>query len=121
MRCAIMIGIPFFTVGLAAAAGPVEAGKLLGAWELTKVEGQDTVPHWRLEFLKDGKLRMSAQKGGEELRVEGTYTLVKDRLTFTARAEGKAVDTQTVTVRKLTGDVLVILDRNKRMEFKRVK
>jgi uncharacterized protein (TIGR03066 family) len=121
MRSVVVAGVTFLAVGLTAAAGPVEAGKLLGAWELTKVEGQATAPHWRVEFLKGGKLRMTAQKRGEELKLEGTYALKKDRLTLTVQVDGKTVDTKTVTVQTLTGEVLVFLDTNKKMEFKRAK
>jgi uncharacterized protein (TIGR03066 family) len=121
MRYVVAAGVASLALGLTTAAGPVDAGKLLGAWELTKVEGQAQVPYWRVEFLKDGKLRMTAQKGGEELKVEGTYALKKDRLTLTVEEGGKTTDTRTVTVQKLTDAVLVIVDNNKKMEFKRAK
>src|SRR5262245_19289122 len=110
MRSIVAAGVAFLALGLAAGAGPIAANKLIGAWELTKVEGQEEAPHWRIEFLKDGKLRMAAKKGGEELKVEGTYTLKKDLLTFTVESDGKTADTQTVTVQKLTDEALVFLD-----------
>ena len=78
-------------------------------------------PHWRIEFIKDGKCRMTSKREGKEYKVEGTHALKKDRLTLTVVVDGKAADTKTVTVQKLTDDVLVFVDNKKKMEFKRGK
>ncbi len=121
MRWVAGLTVAFLALPVAARAGEIEAGKLIGVWELTKVEGQAEAPHWRIEFLKAGKLRMTSKRGGAEHKVEGTHALKKDKLTVTVVADGKAVDTKTVTVQKLTDDTLVFLDNNRRMEFRRAK
>ncbi|HKB37515.1 MAG TPA: hypothetical protein VKD72_13795 [Gemmataceae bacterium] len=121
MRSIVAVGITLLTFGMMAVAEPIAGSKLIGAWELTKVEGQDEAPHWRIEFIKGGKLRMTSKREGKEYKVEGTHALKKDRLTLTVVVDGKAADTKTVTVRKLTDDVLVFVDNNKKMEFKRGK
>jgi uncharacterized protein (TIGR03066 family) len=121
MRPLAVVVVAFLSFGLVAVAGEVEAGKLIGAWELTKVEGQATAPHWRIEFLKGGKLRMTSKRDGQEYKVEGTHALKKDRLTLSVVEGGKASATRTVTVKKLTGEVLVFVDNGTKMEFKRGK
>jgi uncharacterized protein (TIGR03066 family) len=122
MRPIVAVGVAVLAPGLTAMAGSIEGSKLIGVWELTKVEGE-VAPHWRIEFLKDGKLRMTSKRDDKEFKVQGTYALKKDKLTLIAEMEGKKVDTQTVTIQKLTDDVLVFLDSrvNKKMEFKRGK
>src|SRR5437867_2432053 len=90
--------VAFLAFGLPAADGEIDGGKLIGAWELTKVEGQEDAPYWRIEFLKGGKLRMTAKRGGKEYKVEGTHALKKDKLTLTVVAAGKTTDTKTMTI-----------------------
>jgi uncharacterized protein (TIGR03066 family) len=105
---------------LARKAGPIDASRLIGVWELTDVAGE-TPPDWRIEFGKDGKLRMSSKRDGKEFKVEGTHVLTKDKLTITVVMDGKTVDSNTVTILKLTDDVLVFVDSGKKMTFRRGK
>jgi uncharacterized protein (TIGR03066 family) len=121
MRSIVAVGVAFLALGLTAVAGSIEGSKLIGVWELTKVEGQEKAPHWRIEFLKDGKLRMTSKRDDTEFKVEGTHALKKDKLTVTVVEEGKTTDTKTVTIQKLTDEVLVFVDNKKKMEFKRAK
>jgi uncharacterized protein (TIGR03066 family) len=99
----------------------IEESKLVGVWELTKVEGQQLAPHWRIEFSKEGKHRMTSKRDDKEYKVEGTYALKGDKLTLTVVVDGKTSGTQTMTIQTLTDEVLVLLDNNKKMEFKRGK
>src|SRR5947209_4387738 len=98
MRSLAVVVVAFLVFGSPAMAGEVEGRKLIGAWELTKVEGQENAPHWRIEFLKDGKLRMSSKRDGKEYKVEGMHTLKGDKLTLTVVEDGKTTDTKTVMV-----------------------
>jgi uncharacterized protein (TIGR03066 family) len=100
-------------------AKPIDASKLIGVWELTSAEGEEA-PYWRIEFINDGKLRMTARKADGEYKVEGTYALKEDKLTLTVVVDGKVTDTRTIAIQKLTGAALSILDL-KKMEFKRAK
>jgi uncharacterized protein (TIGR03066 family) len=121
MRSLVGVTVALLALALTTLAGEIEGEKLIGAWELTKVEGQARAPHWRIEFGKGGKLRMTSKREGKEYKVGGTHAVKGDKLTLTAVADGKAVDTRAVTIQKLTGETLVFLDNNKRMEFRRVK
>src|SRR5215472_13809516 len=110
MRSIVAAGVAFLALGLTAVAESVKGSKLIGVWELTKVQGQQEAPHWRIEFVKDGKLRMISKRGEKGFKVKGTYTLKKDQLTLTVKEDGKTTDTRTVTVQKLTDKVMVIVD-----------
>src|SRR5262249_34994860 len=102
----IMADVPKILPAPNGDAGPSEGSKLIGAFELTKMEGQEEAPHWRIEFLKDGKLRMTSKKDDAEVKVEGTYALTKDQLTVTVVENGETSDTKTVTVKELTAEAL---------------
>jgi uncharacterized protein (TIGR03066 family) len=95
---------------------------LLGAWQLTKVEEQDKAPDWRIELLKDGKLRMSSKREGQEYKVEGKWSLKKGKLRLVAEENGKAADTHPFALQRVTNQELVLVDLkvNRKMEFKRV-
>jgi uncharacterized protein (TIGR03066 family) len=121
MRSIVVVGVVSLAIGLTAVAGEIEGKKLIGAWEVTKVEGEDKVPHWRIEFQKEGKLRMTSKREDKEHRVEGTYALKKNQLMLTAKKDGKTVDTKTVMILELTDDVLIFVDNEKKLEFKRAK
>jgi uncharacterized protein (TIGR03066 family) len=120
VRSGAAAGLAVLALALTAVAGPIEGSKLIGVWELTKVEGKEG-PHWRIEFSKDGKLRMTSKRGDKEYKAKGTYALKKDRLTLTVVVAGKTADTRTVTVQTLKDKELVFLDNKKKMEFKRAK
>jgi hypothetical protein len=64
---------------------------------------------------------MISKRDDKEYKVEGTHVLKKDKLTLTVVEGGKTTDTKTVTIQKLTNEVLVFLDNKRKMEFKRGK
>lgn len=124
MRRIVTAGVIFsaLALGSAAAADPVDGSKLLGAWDCTSAGGE--AREWRVELLKDGKLRMAARKGdGTEYKVEGTHVLKGDKLSLSAVTDGKVTDTKTFTIQKLTDTALVLKDdkADKVLEFKRGK
>jgi uncharacterized protein (TIGR03066 family) len=121
MRSIVAVGVAVLALEMTAVAGPIEASKLIGVWELTKVEGQAEAPHWRIEFLKDGKHRMTSKRDGKEYKIVGKHELKKDKLTLTVLVDGKTADTKTVTVQQLTDEMLVFVDNKKKLEFKRGK
>src|SRR5262245_58316168 len=121
MRSIVTTAVALLAFGFAAVAGEIEGSKLIGVWELTKVEGQEEAPQGRIEFIKDGKFRLTSKRDDKEYKVEGRHALKKDKLTLTVVVDGKTTDTKTVTIQKLTDEVLVFLDNNKKLEFKRAK
>jgi uncharacterized protein (TIGR03066 family) len=80
-----------------------DPGKLVGTWEITKA-GSGAEPGSILEFTKDGKMKMALGPASRD----GTYKLTGNRIVFTIQlGEGK-VARDTLTIKELTNDKLII-------------
>ena len=92
---------------------------LIGKWEVTKAE-EGTVPVGSLfEFTKDGKIKASFKKEGEEMKLEGTYKLVGDTLTVTMK-EGEEQKSNKVTIAKISAKEMTVKDeKDKVVELKK--
>jgi uncharacterized protein (TIGR03066 family) len=90
------------TVSAIARADEKDYPKLIvGMWEVTKA-AEGTVPEGTLiEFSKDGKMKVSAKKGDDDFKLEGTYKVVKSTFEFTLKL-GDMEKSQTITITKLT-------------------
>jgi uncharacterized protein (TIGR03066 family) len=74
---------------------------IVGMWVVTKA-AEGTVPEGTLiEFSKDGKMKVSAKKGDDDFKLEGTYKVVKDSFEFTLKL-GDMEKSQKITILKLT-------------------
>ncbi|HEX4607518.1 MAG TPA: TIGR03066 family protein [Urbifossiella sp.] len=108
-----------FLAGLAATALVVAVGGVaVGRDE--KVDGKLLVGKWTpaeegkrdklfLEFTKDGKLSMTADAGGKDFKIDGTYKLDGNKLAVTLDVFGKE-QKQVMTVNTLTKTELVTTD-----------
>jgi uncharacterized protein (TIGR03066 family) len=77
------------------------AKMIVGKWEVVKGD-EGTVPAGMLiEFTKDGKVKLTGKKGGEDLNIEGTYKVEGDKFTVTMK-QGDDEHTQTITITKIT-------------------
>ncbi len=85
---------------MVAMAGADNAMKLVGVWENTKSNGA-AANGTTLEFMKDGKLKLVAKEGKEEMILNGTYKVKDDKISVTLNSEGKSKDV-TLTIKKLT-------------------
>ena len=96
----------------------IDGKKLLGKWEPGEAKkGADVV----IEFLKDGKLAITANAAGKEFKVDGTYKLTGNKLELAMSFMGQD-KTDTATVLKLTDDELVTEDsKGKKETLKRLK
>ena len=84
--------------------------KLVGVWNCIKYVGVQVTP-WQIEFRGDGEYLQE----GRSHEVIKTYSLKNNRLTFQdINGEGKSV-----TVMKLTDDVLIYDDSGKTFEFQK--
>jgi uncharacterized protein (TIGR03066 family) len=83
---------------------------------------KDTVPTGAvIEFTKDGKFKATGKKGDVEMTVEGTYKVEKDTFITTMKI-GDQVDTQTMTITKVSEKEMSIKDKDgKVVELKKVK
>jgi uncharacterized protein (TIGR03066 family) len=100
---------------------PDYAKLIVGKWEVTKAD-KDTVPTGAvIEFTKDGKFKATGKKGDVEMTVEGTYKVEKDTFITTMKI-GDQVDTQTMTITKVSEKEMSIKDKDgKVVELKKVK
>ncbi|MCE9563234.1 MAG: hypothetical protein K8U57_14415 [Planctomycetes bacterium] len=112
------------TVAMVAFAGNVKAEEknsknIVGVWILTKAGG-NLPAESTVEFTKDGKL-VVVVKADKEIKLEGTYKLEKDKLTVKVKL-GDDTKEETMTVKKLTDEVLETEDKDKKIDtFKKKK
>jgi uncharacterized protein (TIGR03066 family) len=110
------------SVGVRADDKIADADKLLpGVWQATKADEQAGLNVGAVVvFGKDGKMKVTADKDGKDITVEGTYKVKGDKLDITLKL--KEEKQFTVTIRKLSADMLVTAnDAGHVIEFKRKK
>lgn len=110
-------------VGSLWAAGDKADNKTLivGVWELTKVsKGGKTPLGTKMEYSKDGKMKMTGKADGKEFMFEGTYVVEGNKLTGTMKTSDRE-EKGILTIKKLTDKELVLEDDVGRrvLEFKR--
>ncbi|MBY0457905.1 MAG: TIGR03066 family protein [Gemmataceae bacterium] len=124
MRTLLGIGLVVALFGGAGVAGAarqdakIDGKKLVGKWEPAKPKAGEKMV---MEFTKDGKLIVTGDMGGKELKLEGTYKLDGNKLSFAINFMGTEIK-ETVTITKLTDDEMEGEDKDKKAEaFKRIK
>ncbi|MCS7021907.1 MAG: hypothetical protein NZ703_01610 [Gemmataceae bacterium] len=85
------------------------AQKLVGVWEVTKSAG-DLPVGATLEFTKDGKLKAVLKVDDQEIKIEGTYKVEKDKIAVKVKIGEETVE-ETVTIKKLTNTELEVEDK----------
>ena len=73
-----------------------------------------------VEFLKDGKWKMTKKKNGVEYASAGTYKVGKDQIEITAEVGGEKQVRSSVIV-KWTDKVIVLREKEKELQLRRVK
>lgn len=119
MRTLIGIGlILVLACGATAADDKIDAKKLIGKWEPKNAKKGESMV---MEFTKDGKLIVTGDKGDKEIKIEGTYKLNGDKLSFKMKF-GEVDVEETVTITKLTDEEMEGKDKDGKTEsFKKVK
>jgi uncharacterized protein (TIGR03066 family) len=122
MKALKCLGLAALLVSLSASARADEKDYpklIVGMWEVTKAD-EGTVPEGtQVEFTKDGKLKISAKKGEDDFKIEGTYKVVKSTFEYTLKL-GDAEKSQTITITKLTEKELATKnEEGKVVEFKK--
>ncbi|MBA4189782.1 MAG: hypothetical protein C0467_17495 [Planctomycetaceae bacterium] len=117
--CVAMLGVVMVAFAGNAKAEEASAKKLVGVWVLSKAGGN--LPEGStVEFTKDGKLAVVV-KADKEIKLEGTYKVEKDKLMVKVKL-GEEVSEETMTIKKLTDDVLETEDKDKKIDtFKKKK
>jgi uncharacterized protein (TIGR03066 family) len=93
----------------------IDPAKLVGKWELTKSDSENAPKGAIVEFAKDNKLTITIDAGGKEFKVSGTYKVDGDKLTVTIKPpDGGKEDSETDTIKSLTDDKVVLIDKDKK-------
>jgi uncharacterized protein (TIGR03066 family) len=98
----------------AAAVQDDNAKKIVGAWEVAKQTG-DLPVGTVVEFTKDGKMTVVVKEGGQDLKLEGTYKVEKEKLNVSLKVGDEKHD-EMLTIKKLTDDALEVEDKDKKTE-----
>lgn len=95
-----------------------DAKKLVGKWEpAAPKKGEAMV----MEFTKDGKLTVTGKMNDKDVKIEGTYKLDGDKLSFALKFMDIEIK-ETVTLTKLTDEEMAGKDKDGKEEsFKKVK
>jgi uncharacterized protein (TIGR03066 family) len=96
------------------------AKKLVGEWEVVRIEGDPLPVGSVIIFTKEGKMKVTIKKDGEERTFGATYKVDGDKLSVLL--EGRT-SPDSLLIKKVSADALVISDDKGRatMEFKRKK
>jgi uncharacterized protein (TIGR03066 family) len=119
MRTLIGVGlILVLACGATAADDKIDGKKLIGKWEpKDKKKGESMT----MEFTKDGKLIVVGEMGGKELKIDGTYKLDGEKLSFKIKFMDVEIE-ETVTLTKLTDDEMEGKNKDGKSEtFRKVK
>jgi len=118
--CAAVLGVCVVVSAGAARPDDDNAKKIIGTWEVTKSSG-DLPAGTTIEFTKDGKLMAVIKADGQEVKLDGTYKVEKDKLTVKVKLGDQTIE-ETATIKKLTDDALEIEDKDKKVDvFKKKK
>lgn len=115
-----LLGVVMVAFATTAQAQDDNAKKIVGVWEVAKAGG-DLPAGSTIEFTKDGMIKAVVKVEGMEVKLDGTYTVAKDKLTVKIKVADQNVE-ETATIKKLTDDALEIEDKDKKIDvFKKKK
>jgi uncharacterized protein (TIGR03066 family) len=99
-----------------------DAEKIVGTWRMTLAARGQTDVNLHLEFHQSGKMIIrQVFPGGQTSVYEGTYRVVGNELPYDVK-QGTRVKKETLTIKKLTADELIVVDPDGlKEEFVRVK
>jgi uncharacterized protein (TIGR03066 family) len=113
----------FLVLGLTlvGTAGTDNAKKIVGHWVAVKADEKGLPKGAKVEFTKDGKLKIHVEVGGKSFDIEGTYKVKGNKLYTKATFMGETKE-DTDTIKSLSDDRLVTVDsKGVVVEFQRVK
>jgi uncharacterized protein (TIGR03066 family) len=122
MKRLFAVALGAAVLGLAGSAGAQDkkddakdyAKLIVGKWEVSK-SGSDLPAGSTIEFTKDGKLAAVIKAEGQELKLEGTYKVEKEKLTVKLKVGDQEME-ESATIKKLTDDTLEIEDKDKKVD-----
>lgn len=120
MMFALVAGLTIVLVGGRTATAADNAEKLLGAWTVVKMDGKEPPKDFEIavEFMKEGKMKMTMSFGGKSDSQEGTYKVEGDKIISTKKGGDK---TDTIIIKTLTADKLIVVDDKDKKEMELTK
>ena len=122
-----LIALIVLCLGAPATGAPVpkeraDAEKVVGTWKMTLDSRGGTDTNLELEFQQGGKMTIrQVLSNGQTSVYVGTYRVVGNELPYEVK-QGTRVKAETLTIKKLTADELVVVDPDGlKEEFVRVK
>jgi len=113
----------FAVIVLASTLAAADATKLEGTWKLVKSENPlppGATAH--LVFIKDGKLAIKIDVGGQKLELEGTWKMDGDKLVTMQKTPDGKEQKESHTIKKLDDtDLITVDEKGKTDEFKKAK
>jgi uncharacterized protein (TIGR03066 family) len=109
----LALGVVVLALAGSASAQDDYGKKIVGKWKVTKSDA-DVPAGTVIEFTKDGKLSAVIKIENQELKVEGTYKIEKDKL-LTKVKIGDQTHDDTDTIKKLTDTDLELEDSDKKI------
>jgi uncharacterized protein (TIGR03066 family) len=109
---ALALGVVVLALAGSASAQDDYAKKIVGKWKITK-SASDAPIGTLIEFTKDGKLSVVIKLDAQEMKLEGTYKIEKDKLLTKIKLNDQQVE-ETDTIKKLTDDELELEDKEKK-------
>lgn len=99
-----------------------EAEKIVGTWRMTLGAQGQTDVDLELDFYQSGKMVIrQVLRSGQKSVYEGSYRVVGNELPYEVK-QGTRVKAETLTIKKLTADELIVVDpEGLKEEFVRVK
>jgi uncharacterized protein (TIGR03066 family) len=111
-------------LGLAAQADEKKtdyAKMVVGKWEITKSFNEGPPVGAHAEMTKDGKLHVQFKMGDDEVKIEGTYKVEGDKVSYVMKA-GTDEHKATFTIKKISKTEMTTEDdKGNIVELKRVK
>lgn len=110
----LVLGVLVLGITGTAKAQDIDAKKIVGTWLIDKSSG-DLPPGTTIEFTKDGKLAAVLKVDSQELKIEGTYKIDKDKITVKLKVGDQSVE-ETATITKLDDKDLEIKDKDGKVD-----
>ncbi len=124
MRFAVvgLVGLCSLAVAAPVPKERADAEKVVGTWRMTLDSKGNSDVHLELDFHQGGKLVIRQTLSNGTMSVyDGTYRVVGNELPYDVK-QGTRVKKETLVIKKLTADVLILIDPDGlKEEFARVK
>lgn len=119
MLCQLLVSVLLLAPSTSLPDDKIDGKLLLGKWVPEKQPDQYKIT---IEYLKDNKLSVELEAGGDKQKGEGTYKLDGDKLEIKVEVLGQEHNPK-YTIKKLTDKEMVIFDEEKKEEktLKKVK